>query len=287
MADIDEHGRPEPPLDGDGWETLTGFLDFQRATFAWRSIGLSAAQLARPSPPSAVTLGGLLKHLAYVEANCIDRWLPAQPRREPWASVDWAATPDWEWKSAGDDDPEALEDLWEQAVARARVAAQTAYATGGLAQPTRRRWPDGRAPSLRWVLTHMIEEYARHNGHADLIREADGGRGGEWRPAAAGRSLCGRIRTGRSCARRRPERCHGREHEHSRRYGGGMTEVLRMAGRAPSSACAAPRGTPAGERSTCSDSSSVVWRSAVCASPSATSILGTRRGRRSLLVRSC
>src|SRR5690625_2781617 len=100
------------------------------------------------------------------------------------------------------------------------------------------------------------------------------------RPSAAGRSLCGRIRTGRSCARRRPERCHGSEHEHSRRYGGGMTEVLRMAGRAPSSACAAPRGTPPGERSTCSDSSSVVWRSAVCASPSATSILGARCGRR-------
>ncbi|HJB08942.1 MAG TPA: DinB family protein [Candidatus Brachybacterium merdavium] len=179
MADIDEHGRPEPPLDGDGWETLTGFLDFQRATFAWRSIGLSAAQLARPSPPSAVTLGGLLKHLAYVEDNWFDRWLHDQPRREPWASVDWAATPDWEWKSAGDDDPEALEDLWEQAVARARVAAQTAYATGGLAQPTRRRWPDGRAPSLRWVLTHMIEEYARHNGHADLIREAIDGQVGE------------------------------------------------------------------------------------------------------------
>lgn len=178
-ADIDEHGRPEPPLDGGEWETLAGFLDYQRATFAWKCAGLSGAQLARRLPPSAVTLGGLMKHLAYVEDDWFGRWLLDQPRREPWASVDWAATPDWEWESARDDDPEALKDSWEQAVARARIAAETAHTSGGLAQPTRRHWPDGRAPSLRWVLTHMIEEYARHNGHADLIREAIDGQVGE------------------------------------------------------------------------------------------------------------
>lgn len=179
MADADEQGRPEPPLAGDEWETLTGFLDFQRATFAWKSSGLSAPQLARRLPPSTVTLGGLMKHLAYVEDDWFGRWLHDEPRREPWASVDWAATPDWDWESAGDDDPAALQDLWEQAVARSRATAEAARAAGGLAQPTRRRWPDGRAPSLRWVLTHMIEEYARHNGHADLIREAIDGQVGE------------------------------------------------------------------------------------------------------------
>lgn len=178
-ADIDEHGRPEPPLDAGEWETLTGFLDYQRATFAWKSMGLSAEQFARPLPPSAMTLAGLMKHLAYVEDDWFGRWLHDQPRREPWASVDWAKTPDWEWDSARGDDPEALKKLWEQAVARARAAAEAVHHSGGLAQPTRRRWPDGRAPSLRWVLTHMIEEYARHNGHADLIREAIDGQAGE------------------------------------------------------------------------------------------------------------
>ena len=72
MADIDEHGRPEPPLDGDEWETLTGFLDFQRATFAWKGAGLSASQLRQPLPPSAVTLGGLIKHLAWVRVLLAD-----------------------------------------------------------------------------------------------------------------------------------------------------------------------------------------------------------------------
>lgn len=179
MADIDEQGRPEPPLNGDEWETLTGFLDFQRATLAWKCEGLSALELARPLPSSLMTLGGLIKHLTYVEDDWFGRWLLDQPRREPWASIDWVATPDWEWESAADDDPEMLRALWEQAVERARVNAETARDSDGLGQPTRRHWSDGSAPSLRWVLTHMIEEYARHNGHADLIREAIDGEVGE------------------------------------------------------------------------------------------------------------
>src|SRR5690625_7160420 len=112
-----------------------------------------------------------------------DRWLHDQPRREPWASVDWAATPDWEWKSAGDDDPEALEDLWEQAVARARVAAQTAYATGGVGKPTRRGWPDGRGPSLRWGRPDVVEGCARANGRAGYIRAAIAGQVGDEGPS--------------------------------------------------------------------------------------------------------
>lgn len=176
---IDEHGRPEPPLDGDEWQTLTGFLDYQRATFAWKSANLSAAQLSQHLPPSSMTLAGLMKHLAYVEDDWFGRWLPDEPRREPWASVDWAAQPDWEWDSARFDDPDALRALWQEAVARARSAAEKAFEAGGLSGKTRRTWPDGRAPSLRWVMTHMIEEYARHNGHTDLLRESLDGEVGE------------------------------------------------------------------------------------------------------------
>ncbi|QCB94721.1 DinB family protein [Cellulomonas shaoxiangyii] len=178
-ATLDEHGRPGPPLDGDEWATLSGFLDHQRATFAWKSADLTAVQMSRRLPPSSMTLAGLMKHLAYVEDDWFGRWLNDEPRREPWASVDWAATPDWEWDSARTDEPEVLRALWEQSVARARTAAAEAFHAGGLSGTTRRRWPDGRSPSLRWVMTHMVEEYARHNGHADLLREAVDGRVGE------------------------------------------------------------------------------------------------------------
>jgi hypothetical protein len=80
--------------------------------------------------------------------------------------------------SAADDTPSSY-GLWEDAVARSRALATEALADGGLDQPARRAWPDGRAPSLRWILVHMIEEYARHNGHADLIRESVDGIIGE------------------------------------------------------------------------------------------------------------
>jgi uncharacterized damage-inducible protein DinB len=177
--DLDEHGRTEPPLDGNEWETLTGFLDYQRATFAWKSANLTAAQLSQRLPPSSMTLAGLMKHLAYVEDDWFGRWLLDEPHREPWASVDWAAEPDWEWESARADTPAEARTLLQESVARARTAAEKAFEAGGLGCKTRRTWPDGRSPSLRWVITHMIEEYARHNGHADLLRESVDGQVGE------------------------------------------------------------------------------------------------------------
>ncbi|MGC5616102.1 DinB family protein [Georgenia sp. Z1491] len=178
-TDIDEQGRHEPPLEGDEWETLTGFLDFQRATLGWKTSGLGAEALARTLPPSTMTLAGLLKHLAYVEDDWFCRWLRDEPRRQPWSEIDWSATPDWDWDSAVDDEPAVLRHLWGRSVARARTAAEDAYRDGGLDHPAARTWPDGRSPSLRWILVHMIEEYARHNGHADLLREAVDGLVGE------------------------------------------------------------------------------------------------------------
>ncbi|HTR69650.1 MAG TPA: DinB family protein [Mycobacteriales bacterium] len=177
-ARIDEQGRPEPPANGDEWDTLTGFLDYQRATLAWKTAGLDAEQLRQALCPTTMTLGGLLKHMALVEDVWFHRYLRNAPRHEPWASVDWKATPDWDWESASDDRPEDLRGLWQQATERSREAAAAAYEAGGLDHRAARAWPDGQAPSLRWIFTHMIEEYARHNGHADLLREAvDGGVG--------------------------------------------------------------------------------------------------------------
>jgi uncharacterized damage-inducible protein DinB len=179
VTDVDEHGRPDPPLAADEAATLLGFLDFQRATLAWKTAGLDAAGLAATVGASSMTLGGLLKHMAYVEDDWFSRKLLDQPRQPPFDAVDWDADPDWEWHSAADDTPEQLRALWTAAVDRSRALVADALTTAGLDQRTRRPWPDGRAPSLRWVLCHMIEEYARHNGHADLLREAVDGRTGE------------------------------------------------------------------------------------------------------------
>lgn len=182
---MDEHGRPEPPFAGDEVATLLGFLDYQRATLAWKCRGLDAAGLAATVGVSSMTLGGMLKHLAYVETVWFSRRLHASEPLPPWDAVDWDADPDWEWHSAAEDTPEQLFALWEECAARSRsltaAALRNSDSDGGdsLGQLARRTWPDGTAPSLRWILCHMIEEYARHNGHADLIRESLDGETGE------------------------------------------------------------------------------------------------------------
>src|SRR5205085_1614741 len=108
MTDLDEQGRPEPPLAADETATLLGFLDYQRATLAWKCAGLDATGLRATVAASSITLGGLLKHLAYVEADWFSRWLHGRDREPPWDTVDWAADPDWDWHSAAEDSPEQL-----------------------------------------------------------------------------------------------------------------------------------------------------------------------------------
>jgi len=176
---IDEHGRTEPPPAGDETATLLGFLDYQRATLAWKCRGLDSAGLSATVGASSMTLGGMLKHMALVESNWFSRYLYGRERQPPWDGIDWDADPDWEWHSAAQDSPEELFTLWGDAVRASRALAAQALAEGGMGRLADRAWPDGRAPSLRWIVTHMIEEYARHNGHADLLRESVDGETGE------------------------------------------------------------------------------------------------------------
>ncbi|WP_212529797.1 DinB family protein [Actinospica durhamensis] len=175
----DEHGRPEPPAAGDEAATLLGFLDFQRATLAWKCAGLDAAGLRATTAASTMTLGGVLKHMALVEDGWFSRALFGRPHVEPWAGVDWKGDPDWEWRTAAEDEPEALRALWQASVEYSRVCTAEALADGGLDRLAVREFADGSHPSLRWILCHMIEEYARHNGHADLLRESVDGQTGE------------------------------------------------------------------------------------------------------------
>jgi uncharacterized damage-inducible protein DinB len=180
MTELDEHGRPEPPLAADEAATLLGFLDYQRATLAWKCSGLDAAGLRATTAASTMTLGGILKHMALVEHGWFSRTLHGREYAPPWDTVDWKADRDWEWRTAGGDSPDELYALWDRTVEQSRAdVAQVLDSGDGLGQLAQRTWPDGRSPSLRWILCHMIEEYARHNGHADLLRESVDGATGE------------------------------------------------------------------------------------------------------------
>jgi uncharacterized damage-inducible protein DinB len=179
MTIIDDQGRPEPPVAADEVDTLLGFLEFQRATLRWRCERLDSAGLRSTVGASTMTLGGLIKHMSWVEDYWFSRRLHGNEPASPWNAVDWEADRDWEWNSAAGDTPDELFSLWNESVARSRALTGTARSDGGLDRLAAQPWPDGTSPSLRWILVHMIEEYARHNGHADLLREIVDGEVGE------------------------------------------------------------------------------------------------------------
>ena len=147
-----------------------------------KTEGLDAEQLDQRLEPSTMTLGGMLKHMAYVEDWWFNQVFAGNPEPEPWASVDWKADDDWEWHSAAEDSPEQLRALFDETIAVSdRILNEALAAAEGLdasSQLPSRRLPDSKF-NLRWILVHMIEEYARHNGHADLIRESIDGQVGE------------------------------------------------------------------------------------------------------------
>ena len=165
--------RPEPPYTGDERATLVGFLDFQRATLEWKCDGLSDEQLRqRPLPTSAMSLLGLVRHLTDVEQNWFHISLDGQtPSLHYWHRGPDLSDTDWEVETADVDDSFRV---WREEVDRSRrIAAESESLDRSFDNPQ-----DG-AITLRWILTHMIEEYARHNGHADLLREAIDGAVGE------------------------------------------------------------------------------------------------------------
>jgi hypothetical protein len=173
----------EPPLAGTELEHLVGALDRLRTTFRWKADDLDAAGLRTRIGASSLTLGGLLKHLAFVEDFQSTVKLSGQAPGEPWNSVDWDAEPEWPFTSAAADSPDELYALWESAVERARARLGAALADGGLDQLIHVSDDEGRHASLRRLVCDLIEEYGRHTGHADLLREAVDGLVGEDPPA--------------------------------------------------------------------------------------------------------
>jgi hypothetical protein len=169
----------EAPIAGTELETMLGSLERQRAIFAWKCGGLDSAGLSASHPPSTMTLGGLVKHLALCEDEYFTRRLLGAELGTPWDAVNWDTDSEWEWHSAADDTPEQLYALWQDSVERSRAAVANALDQGGLDHSAQYKNSRGESPSLRRILIDMIEEYGRHAGHADLIRESVDGLTGE------------------------------------------------------------------------------------------------------------
>lgn len=138
----------EESLAGDEVEMLMFVLERARAQFAWKCGGLDAAALNQPQPPSAMTLGGLLKHAALCEDLRINEFLTGDPMPEPWKQADFDADPQWDWHSAANDTPGELYALWRASVQRSRAAWATVLATGGLDQPSIFTTESGEHPNL-------------------------------------------------------------------------------------------------------------------------------------------
>jgi len=162
--------RPEPPEAGDERSTLEGFLDYQRATLAWKCEGLSEPQLkAAAVPPSNLTLLGLVRHLAEMERATFRVMMAGQDVPRLFGSGDGdfdGAVPD----------PRVVAEAWD--AWRAEVDFATRFVAGAPSldfagdDPENQHGSGGGPMSLREVLVGMIEEYARHMGHADLLRES-------------------------------------------------------------------------------------------------------------------
>lgn len=168
--------RTDPDPGGGERDLLGQYLDYQRETVLAKTEGLDREQMARRLPTSALTLGGLLYHLALVEEDWMEVRFLGLAEREPWAGVDWDADPDWEFRTGAAMDPEQLRQRYRDACDRSRQAMSSAP---GLDQLSVKPLQTGQRFSLRWILLHLLEETARHAGHADLLREAIDGSVGE------------------------------------------------------------------------------------------------------------
>ena len=180
----------EPPLSGSEAEHVLGALDRLRWTFRWKADGLDAAGLAATLGPSTLSLGALLKHLAVQEDYAFFVKLAGEEMPPDWDDNGWDEDENWDLTLTPDDSVESLYRRYDAAVARSRATLDRLVAQGGLDQPIARTGPDGETVSLRRLVLDHVEEYGRHTGHADLLREAVDGRIGEdpppgWRPSTS------------------------------------------------------------------------------------------------------
>ncbi|MBB6121416.1 DinB family protein [Nocardiopsis algeriensis] len=164
--------RVDPPLAADERTMLTTWLEWHRATVHAKCAGLDPSlSSAAPLPTSPLmTVGGVVSHLRWVEAYWFETVMLNQPDLGPGGKGD----PDAEWRRGAEAPLGLLLEEYEAQCAGSREIT----AKLELGSSARREREPGSRPTLRWVLMHMVEETARHNGHLDLLRElADGARG--------------------------------------------------------------------------------------------------------------
>jgi hypothetical protein len=164
--------RPEPPLQADERTMLAGWLDYHRATLLLKCEGLDGDQLVTKSvPPSTMTLLGLVRHMTLVEWWWFEHIFAGGSSPEPFADPD---DPDADFNALDPRVAEANLRGFREQCDHSRQLVSAAESLDALSTGTERATRD-----LRWIVTHMIEEYARHNGHADLLRECIDGTVGE------------------------------------------------------------------------------------------------------------
>ena len=176
----------DPPLTGTDAEQIVAALDRQRATFRWKADGLGPEGLTQRIGASELTLGGLLNHLTFVEDLYSTLRLDDSALDERWATM--RSQEAWAAHFHPDDAPTELYDRYDTTVARARQRVADAIAADGIEQPVTTGHDEIGWANLRRLLLDLLEEYGRHTGQADLLREAVDGRVGEdppddWRPA--------------------------------------------------------------------------------------------------------
>lgn len=167
---------PDAQRSPDEKTALTEMLDYYRAVMVRKTEDLSDSQLAIRLEPSDLTLGGLLMHLALVEDGWFQATFLGGELGAPWDGFDWDSDPDWEFHHAHEFPREVIVAQYEGAISRSRRVVDDAESLDTVAATNT---ADGGDINLRWILLHLVEEYARHAGHADLIRESIDGATGD------------------------------------------------------------------------------------------------------------
>lgn len=165
---MDQITRTDPPLAASEKEMLEAFLDYHRATLVQKVSGVSDEALRRKPTVSSLSLLGLVKHLAYVELWWFRKVFANEDVYDPGEN-----DPDYDFRIESDETTAGILALYEAEVAHARQI----LAENSLDEHAKR--PGREGFTLRWILIHMLEETARHNGHADILREAIDGVTGE------------------------------------------------------------------------------------------------------------
>lgn len=169
-------GWTQIPLVADERPMLLAFLTFYRHSLLHRADGLSHDQMQQPLTDSGLTISRLLGHMAFVEHHWFAMCLDGEGPHPLFADLDWEADNDAEMTLAQSWSIDELHEVYHAAIADSDRRIEASESLDRLTEKTN---GDGEHWNLRWLMIHMIEEYARHAGHADLIRESiDGNRAG-------------------------------------------------------------------------------------------------------------